>query len=290
MAARGGRTIDWGQQDDQRKIVTRVGFIGLGEQGMPMAANLAKAGFDLMVYDLRPEPMAEMAALGAKTGHSPAEVAHHAEIIEIIVVDDTQVQTIALGEGGVIANSRPGTIVAIHSTIRPSTVCNIADYGAARGVVVIDAAVSGGPHGARSHTLCYMIGGSEHAVERCRPLFETSGNARTIFHVGNVGAGMTAKLAHQVIICLNILAAHEGMLLGQRARVDLNILQEIVRAGGAQSRIADNWVRHRPPPAAGRLFFKDLALALESAHELGLGLPGAAMAQQLMEKILGSSE
>ncbi|MGH8012304.1 MAG: NAD(P)-dependent oxidoreductase [Candidatus Binataceae bacterium] len=270
--------------------MTRVGFIGLGEQGKSMAVNLATGGFDLMVHDLRADPMTELAALGAKVAQTPAEIAAHAEIVEIIVVDDAQVEAVVLGDRGVLANAPPGTIVAIHSTIHPATVRKLADRAVARGVIVSDAAVSGGPHGARTRTLCYMIGGSTHAVERCRPLFETSGNAKTIFHVGNVGAGMTAKLAHQVIISLNILAAHEGMLLGEKAGVDLTMLQEIVRAGGAQSRIADNWVRHRPPALTGRLFFKDLALALECAHELGLALPGAAMTQQLIEKLLGRNQ
>ncbi|MGH7917179.1 MAG: NAD(P)-dependent oxidoreductase [Candidatus Binataceae bacterium] len=266
--------------------MTNVGFIGLGEQGKPMAVNVAAGGFDLIVHDLRPEPMAELAGLGAKVAHTPAEVAAHAEIVEVIVVDDAQVEAVVLGDGGVLASARPGTIIALHSTILPATVRKLAERGFARGVIVIDAAVSGGPHGARTRTLCYMIGGSPDAVTRCRPLFETSGNSKSIFHVGPVGAGMTAKLAHQVIISLNILAAHEGMLLGNRAGVDPMLLQAIVRAGGAQSRIADNWVKHRPPAETGRLFFKDLALALECAHELGLGLPGAAMTQQLIEKLL----
>jgi len=133
-------------------------------------------------------------------------------------------------------------------------------------------------------TMCYMVGGNNDLVERCRPVFETS--AKSIFHVGPLGAGMTAKLAHQVIVCLNVLAAGEGMALAEKAGLDLTMVQEVVRAGGAQSRIADNWVKHKPTPNAGKLWYKDLMLALEVANELGLALPATARAQQLIEKLL----
>ena len=129
-----------------------------------------------------------------------------------------------------------------------------------------------------------MVGGDKELVERCRPVFETS--AKSIFHVGPLGAGMTAKLAHQVIICLNVLAAREGMALAAKAGLDLTMMQEVVRAGGAQSRVADNWIKNQPTPNASRLWYKDLMLALEFAGELGIALPATAMAQELIEKLL----
>ena len=262
----------------------KVGFIGLGEQGKPMAVNLANAGFDLMVHDLRREPLDELIALGAKSATSSREVGAHSEVIEIAVVDDAQVETVVLGEDGIIAGARPGSILAIHSTIRPVTIRKVAVESARRGIGVIDAPVSGGPRGAQTRTMCYMVGGDKELVERCRPLFDTS--AKSIFHVGPLGAGMTAKLAHQVVICLNVLAAGEGMALAEKAGLDLTMVQEVVRAGGAQSRIADNWVKYKPTPNAGRLWCKDLMLALELANELGLSLPATSMAQELIEKLL----
>ncbi|HSU90062.1 MAG TPA: NAD(P)-dependent oxidoreductase [Sporolactobacillaceae bacterium] len=261
----------------------KVGFIGLGEQGKPMAVNLAKDGFDLIVHDSRREPVEELIAIGAKAANSPREVAAASEVIEVAVVDDAQVEAVVMGDHGIIAGARPGSIIAIHSTIRPSSVRKIATESARRGIGVVDAPVSGGPRGAQLRTMCYMVGGDKEMVERCRPVFETS--AKSIFHVGPLGAGMTAKLAHQVIICLNILAAREGMALAAKAGLDLTMMQEVVRAGGAQSRVADNWIKNKPTPNASRLWYKDLMLALEFAAELGIALPATVLAQELIEPI-----
>lgn len=271
--------------------MTTVGFIGLGEQGKPMAVNLARdSRFDLTVYDLRTEPMNELAAVGAKVAASPREVAANSEIIEIIVVNDAQVEAVVYGPDGVLEGAQPDSVIVIHSTVRPATVHTAAERAAERGVKLIDAAVSGGARGAETRNLCYMVGGDQETVARCRRVFETSASENSIFHVGAIGAGMTAKLAHQVIICLNILAAHEGMRLGAKAGIDLKVLQDIVRAGGAQSRIADHWVKYPPKPETGVLFYKDLALALEFAHEMGLSLPGAAMTQQLIESVVNQRQ
>jgi 2-hydroxy-3-oxopropionate reductase len=265
--------------------MTKVGFIGLGEQGKPMAVNLARTdGFDLMVYDLRKGPVDELVASGARRAGSPREVGAHGDIIEVIVVDDAQVEAVVLGDDAVIASAWPGSIIAIHSTIRPATIRKIAATCASRGVGVIDAPVSGGARGAHTRTMSYMVGGDQELVNKCRPIFATSGVS--IFHLGPLGAGMVAKLAHQVIVCLNVLAAGEGMMLAKKAGLDLPMMQEVVRAGGASSRVADNWVKHQPSANAGKLWRKDLMLALECAEELGLNLKGASAAQQLIEKVL----
>jgi 3-hydroxyisobutyrate dehydrogenase-like beta-hydroxyacid dehydrogenase len=146
--------------------MTKVGFIGLGEQGKPMAINLANAdGIDLMVYDLRKEPVDELLALGAQKANSPREVGAHSDVIEVIVVDDAQVETVVLGSDGILSGARAGSIVAIHSTIRPATVRKIGAACAARGVGVIDAPVSGSSRGAHTRTMCYMIGGDKELVD-----------------------------------------------------------------------------------------------------------------------------
>jgi 3-hydroxyisobutyrate dehydrogenase-like beta-hydroxyacid dehydrogenase len=264
--------------------VLRVSFIGLGEQGKPIAVNLAKAGCDLMVHDLRVEPVRELAALGAQVAMSARDAGAYGDVIEIIVVNDAQVEAVVFGDDGVLAGARPASLIALHSTIRPATVRKVAQAAAAKGVGVVNAPVSGGARGAETRTLCYTVGGEKEAVDRCRPLFETSGN--NILHFGPLGAGMAAKLARQVIICLNVLAAHEGMIIAEKAGLDLTLMQEAIRAGGASSRIADHWVKYRPTPQAGALWYKDLALALEYAHELGAILPGAALTQQMLEKLL----
>ncbi len=263
----------------------KVGFIGLGEQGKPLAINLAKADdFELMVYDLRQEPVDELVALGARSAGSPRQLAQHSDVIDVIVVDDAQVESVVLGAEGILAGARPGSIIVVHSTIRPATVRKIAAICLERGVGVIDAPVSGGPRGAQTRTMCYMVGGAKDLVDQCRPAFETSG--KSIFHLGPLGSGMIAKLAHQVIIALNVLAAGEGMSLAKKAGLDMSMMQAVVRAGGASSRMADNWVEHRPAVSAGKLWRKDLMLALECADELGLDLPTATAAQHLIEKVL----
>ncbi|HJU09917.1 MAG TPA: NAD(P)-dependent oxidoreductase [Candidatus Binataceae bacterium] len=273
-------------------MTTRVGFIGLGNMGKPMAINLAKAGFDLMVYDLRAEPMQELAALGAKCARSADEIGRHAEMIELVVVDDAQVEAVTYGEGGVLASARPGTVIAVHSTVHPRTVRHLADLAKIKGITVIDAEVSGGERGAYAKTLCYMVGGDKRAFEKCRPLFATSGSS--IFHLGELGAGAITKLAHNLIVYVNMLAAAEGMKLAQTAGVDLAAMEQVVHAGAAQSRIADHWSHQRRlgatyttgPQGLMQLIHKDLRLALELGHDVGLSLPGAALTQQLIARIL----
>jgi 3-hydroxyisobutyrate dehydrogenase-like beta-hydroxyacid dehydrogenase len=274
-------------------MTTPVGFIGLGNIGKPMAINLAKAGFDLMVYDLRPEPMRELTALGAKAARSADEIGAHGEIIEVVVVDDAQVEAALLGEGGVFSGAKPGSIIAIHSTVHPRTVRKLAEQAAARGMTLIDAEVSGGERGAIAKSLCYMVGGDKEAFEKCRPIFATSG--ANIFHLGELGAGAITKLAHNLIVYVNMLAASEGMRLAEKAGVDLKSMEQVVHAGAAQSRVADHWSQQSNlkdtytsgPRGLMELIHKDLRLALELGHDLGLSLPGAALTQQLIQRVLG---
>ncbi|HUN59249.1 MAG TPA: NAD(P)-dependent oxidoreductase [Candidatus Binataceae bacterium] len=273
-------------------MATRVGFIGLGNIGKPMAINVAKAGYDLMVYDLRSEPLRELTALGAKAARSADEVGAHGEIIEIVVVDDTQAETVLLGEGGALSGAAPGSIIALHSTVHPRTVRKLAERAAAKGVTLIDAEVSGGERGAIAKSLCYMVGGDKAAFDKCRPIFATSG--ANIFHLGDLGSGAITKLAHNLIVYVNMLAASEGMRLAQSAGVKLETMQQVVHAGAAQSRVADHWSQQRNlkdtytsgPRGLMELMHKDLRLALELGHDLGLSLPGAALTQQLLQRVL----
>ncbi len=273
-------------------MTTRVGFIGLGNMGKHMAINIAKAGFDLMVYDLRAEPMRELTALGAKAARSADEIGAHGEIIEVVVVDDRQVEAALLGEGGALSAAKRGSIIVIHSTVHPRTVRKLAEQAAAKGVTLIDAEVSGGERGAIAKSLCYMVGGDKAAFERCRPIFATSG--ANIFHLGALGSGAITKLAHNLIVYVNMLAASEGMRLAEKAGVDLKSLEQVVHAGAAQSRVADHWSQQRKlkdtytsgPRGLMELMHKDLRLALELGHDLGLSLPGAALTQQMLQRVL----
>ncbi len=277
-------------------MTTKVGFIGLGTIGKPMAMNVVKAGFDLMVYDLREDPLKELAGLGAKIAHSAGEVGKHGEILELAVVDDAQVEAVVLGERGVLGSAAPGSIIAIHSTVLPKTARNIAELAGARGVGVLDAQVSGGERGALDRTLCYMVGGDKELLKKCRPVFATSG--ANIFHMGDIGMGATTKIIQQIIVCFNMLAMSEGMLLGERTGLDFKALQEVIHASAGQSYVADNWFERfklvaAPMPIRRQrmeVFYKSLCPALELAHDLGISLPGVALTQQLLARTLGIDE
>jgi 3-hydroxyisobutyrate dehydrogenase-like beta-hydroxyacid dehydrogenase len=261
----------------------KVGFIGLGQQGKYLAMNLAEAGYDLMVYDVRREPLEELARAGATIAGSPRAVGRHAEIVAICVLDDAQLEAVVLGPDGVLTAAAPDSVVVIHSTVEPSSIAKIVAAAAPLSIEVVDAPVSGGESGAKDKTMSYMVGGSDRAFERCLPLFRTSG--QSITRTGPSGSGIRAKLAHQLIVCLNMLAASEGMRLGRAAGLPSAILEKVVHEGGAQSRLADQWSR-LSLRSATPVFFKDLQICLKVADELGLSLPGAALVQQLLEQVV----
>jgi 3-hydroxyisobutyrate dehydrogenase-like beta-hydroxyacid dehydrogenase len=272
---------------------SKIGFIGLGTMGKPIAANIARAGFDLTVYDLREEPCKELASLGAKVAASAREVAEKSDIMEIVVVDDDQAERVVAGEHGVIHGARPGSIVAVHSTILPVTVRKIAARCRAIGVEVIDAPVSGGQKGAEDKQLCYMVGGEVGVLEKCRPVFATS--ASHIFHLGELGMGATAKMLIQIAVCLNMIAAHESELLCDKTGLDFKMFQEVLHVSAGQSFVLDHWLgRFKRPEESetvrrqrAEVFAKSLSPALELAREVGVSLPGTALAQGLLKRVLG---
>jgi 3-hydroxyisobutyrate dehydrogenase-like beta-hydroxyacid dehydrogenase len=205
------------------------------------------------------------------------------------VRDGVQVESLVLGESAMLDSMRPGSVIAIHSTIHPKIVKKIGASAQARQVGVIDAAISGGESGARLGRLAYMVGGDKEWVEKSRAVLAASGE--NIFHVGELGKGLAAKLSHQLILCINMISAYEGMLLGKKAGVDARMLQDIVHEGSAQSGVMDNWQRYNRSydtvPQGFPLFYKDLGVALEFAHDLGISLPAAGLVQQLINPILG---
>jgi 3-hydroxyisobutyrate dehydrogenase-like beta-hydroxyacid dehydrogenase len=270
---------------------SKIGFIGLGAMGKPMAANVAKAGFELTVCDLREEPCKDLAALGARVVASPREVAEKSDIIEIAVVDDAQAEQVVTGEDGVIHGARVGSIVAIHSTILPGTARKISARCRTNGVDVIDVPMSGGQIGAEERRLAYMVGGEARVLEKCRPVFVTS--ASHIFHLGEVGMGATAKMLIQIVVCLNMVAAHESELLCNKTGLDFKSFQEVLHVSSGQSNVLDTWQRFKRPeePEAIRrqraeVFAKSLSPALELAREVGVSIPGTALAQGLLKSVL----
>ena len=271
----------------------KIGFIGLGAMGKPIAANIAKAGFELSVYDLRDEPCRELAALGATAVSSAMAVAERSDIVEIIVVDDHQTEQVIAGERGLIHGAHPGLIVALHSTLLPATVRKIAASCGDKGVKVIDAPVSGGEKGAQDRQLCYMVGGDAQILETCRPVFQTS--ASHIFHLGELGMGAVAKMLIQVVVGLNMVAAHECEMLCDRTGLDFKSLQDVLHVSAGQSFVLDHWLGRFKRPGESEavrrkraeVFSKSLTPALELARDAGVSLPGTSVAQGLIMRVMG---
>jgi 3-hydroxyisobutyrate dehydrogenase len=276
-----------------------VGFIGLGDMGFPMAKNLVGNDFEAVVFDMRPDPLKTLSELGATVATSNREVGEKCEIIGICVQDDKQVEAVMLAEDGILKGAKPDTIVAIHSTVHPDTVRKLAKIAAEQGVGVIDVAVTGGAHVAEQRALCYMAGGEEQFVERCRKVFETS--ASKIVYAGELGMGMMTKLCNNLITYMELLAATEGMLLARKAGVPDEAMDAVTEHNGVVTpamsmfipmrREADKFVDDKGFQDMMRIRTeigeKDLSLAVECARELGISIPGAGLCQQLMARVFG---
>lgn len=260
-----------------------TGFIGLGEQGAPLARNLQSAGYATVVFDSRADAVEVLVANGAQGAGSAAEVSARADIVFVCVANDEQIRNVIEGDQGVVAGMAPGGLIVVNSTVSPAMIARIVDSAGAGGLDVVDAPLSGGPAGAANRTVVYFVGGSEKAINRCWPLLEVS--ARKIIRAGGSGAGARAKLVHQLILCGNILAARDGWELGRRAGLDQQVILEVIKGGAAQSLIAErlpgiSWSRH-----AAELFQKDLGLCLELSAQMDLVLPSARFLEQIIETI-----
>jgi 3-hydroxyisobutyrate dehydrogenase-like beta-hydroxyacid dehydrogenase len=275
--------------------VSAVGFVGLGQIGAPIAARLIDWPSGLVVCDLRPEATTPFAEHGAEVAATPADVAARADVISVMVLDDDQVRDVV---GAMLLVAAPGTVIAIHSTIRAATAEKLALDAAARQVDIVDAPVSGGPMGAHDGTLAVLLGGSDAAIERCRPVFERW--ATLFIHFGPVGAGTRAKLARNLITFVSYAAATEAQRLAEAAGLDLAALARVVRhsdkvTGGAGSIM----LRTTAAPMARDdpwydvlahtrdIGEKDLQLALELGDEVGVQLPFAALACERLGPGLG---
>jgi 3-hydroxyisobutyrate dehydrogenase-like beta-hydroxyacid dehydrogenase len=273
-----------------------VGFVGLGRIGKPIAANILTAGFDLMVFDVREEPMRELAQLGAKQASGLRELSEHAEVIGVAVVDDSQVEEVLMSDAGLLQSGRRDSIIMIHSTIMPGTVRKLAQAGQEKGVTVVDAPVSGGEAGARERQLCYMVGGKKDVFEKCHPILAAS--AAHIFHLGELGSGATAKMIVQVVVCINMLGTYEAELLSEKCGLDFKALQEVLRVSSGQSFVAEHWLdrfkrAEDPLPIRRRraeVFVESLAPALRLARDLDIALPGTTLARELLQRVMGVDE
>ena len=262
----------------------KIGFIGLGIMGQGMSHNLLKAGFDLTVWNRTAGRMEPLAAAGAKTAESPAQVTAVSDIVIICVSDTPDVQALVLGENGILSGARPGTLVVDCSTISPQVTRQLAAELAKQEVHLLDAPISGGSEGAANGTLSIMVGGEAAQFERALPVLQAMG--RTITHVGPTGAGQTVKLVNQILVVGTMLAVGEALLFADAGGLDLEKTLAAVSQGAAGSWMLSN----RGPQVIERdwrpgftidLQQKDLRLVLEAADQLGVPLLGTGMVFQL---------
>lgn len=261
----------------------KIGFIGLGIMGKPMAKNLLRAGYPLVVYDVVPGPVAELAAAGAQAGASCADVAAQSEVVITMLPNSPEVREAVLGPGGVLEGASPGTIVVDMSSIAPLASRELAARLAERGVAMLDAPVSGGEPKAIEGTLAIMVGGPEPVFEEVKEILSKLGASVT--HVGEIGSGNVAKLANQVIVGCNIAALGEAMVLATRAGVDPARVFQAIRGGLAGSTVMEAKMplmlaRNFKPGFRIELHIKDLTNAIETAGSLEVPSP-------LSEQVLG---
>lgn len=267
----------------------RIGFIGLGIMGKPMARNLVAAGYPLTIHNRSRGAVEELADVGATPAGSAREVAATSDTVITMLPDSPDVEAVVLGLDGVAEGIREGALYIDMSTILPAVSRRVATALSERGVDAVDAPVSGGEPAAREGNLSIMAGGTVSAVERARPIFEVLGKATT--HIGPPGAGQVAKAANQVVVALTIQAVSEALVLARKAGVDPARVRAALLGGFAQSRILDLHGQRMldgeyDPGFKLRLHRKDLAIALQIGREDQAVLLATAQVAELMDALL----
>lgn len=270
-----------------------LGFIGLGIMGKPMAKNLLKAGYSLVVYDVFPAPMEELAALGAKTADSPAAVARAVQKIITMLPDGPQVEEVVSGPNGILDAATPETVLIDMSSISPTVSRRIAVLLAVKGARALDAPVSGGEPGAINAQLAIMVGGPADLFGEVKPIFNALGKSAVL--VGDTGAGQITKLVNQILVAIHLEAMGEGLLLASKAGVDPLKVYEAIKGGLAGSNVLNAKVplvldRNFKPGFKIRLHQKDLKNALEAAGTLGLDLPVTDMVKEMVDALVAGGK
>ncbi|MFL5991561.1 MAG: 2-hydroxy-3-oxopropionate reductase [Rubrobacteraceae bacterium] len=270
-------------------MAERVGFIGLGIMGMPMARNLMEAGYELTVHNRSPEKAEELGKEGAAVAATPREVAENSDVVITMLPDSPQVREVVAGEEGVLEGISEGALLIDMSTISPVVTEELAEALKEKGASMLDAPVSGGDVGAIEGTLSIMVGGEQADFQRAKPLFEAMG--KTITHVGPTGAGQVTKAANQVVVALTIEAVSEALVLGSAGGVSAEKILEVLGGGLASNKVMEvkreKFLSHNFEPG-GKVEFhhKDLGIALAAGREYGVVLPAAAVVDQLFEALI----
>jgi 2-hydroxy-3-oxopropionate reductase len=261
-----------------------IGFIGLGIMGKPMARNLLKAGYPLVVHSRSRGPVDEIVKAGARGATSPRDVAAQCEVLITMLPNSPDVEQVALGKDGIAEGARRGLVFVDMSTISPIVSRKVGEALAPRGVAMLDAPVSGGEKGAIDGALSIMVGGDKATFDRVLPIFQAMG--KTITLLGPLGMGGFTKLANQIIVAVNLTALAEALTLGKKAGLDRELLLTALGGGLAGSKCLDqkkaNYIAGTYNPGFKvDLHFKDLGLIMESARALGVPLPATAVVQEL---------
>ena len=264
-----------------------VGFIGLGLMGRPMAKNLLKAGYPLVVHSRSQGPVDDVVAAGATRASSPAEIAQQATRIITMVPDSPDVERVLDGPDGVFSAMQPGTIVIDMSSIAPGVARRLAERCAAAGGTMLDAPVSGGDIGAINGMLSIMVGGDAEAFAAAKPLFEVMGNPEKVLHIGPAGAGQLCKLCNQMVIGGTLAAVAEALALARKAGVDGGKVREALLGGFAQSRVLEVHGERAlkgtyTPGFKTHLYAKDLRNVIATLAEHNTPAPVTAIVQQLV--------
>ena len=267
----------------------KIGIIGLGLMGKSIARNILKAGFPLTVHNRSQAAVDELVAEGAQRAASPAEVAAQVDVVFTNLPDTPDVELVVLGENGIISGAHPGLIWIDNSTIKPAAARALSQRLAEKGVLSLDAPVSGGDVGARNGTLAVMVGGPADALEKALPVLQAMG--KTITHVGAAGAGQVAKAANQIMVAAQMVAMGELLIFSQKAGVDPQKVVEAIKGGAAQCWTLDVkpprlFAGNRTPGFKAAMQAKDLNIIMETAREYGIPLPSAAVDAQLYNAML----
>jgi len=267
-------------------VSERIGFIGLGIMGRPMAGHLVKAGYAVTVWNRTAAKAADLVKSGARQGASPKDVAAQSDITVIMVADTPDVRQVVLDANGVLEGARRGSVVVDMSTISPVATREIAGRLAERGVEMLDAPVSGGEKGAIDAALSIMVGGKPEVFERVLPVFQRMG--KNVIHIGGHGAGQVTKACNQLVLSLTILGVAEAIHLARKAGVDPSRVRSALLGGFAQSRVLElhgqrMLEENYTPGFRTRLYHKDMGIVTETGRALGMPLLGAGLAAQLYQ-------
>ncbi|MFZ5888103.1 MAG: NAD(P)-dependent oxidoreductase [Chloroflexota bacterium] len=278
----------------KESFMLKVGYIGLGLMGKSIARNILKAGFPLVVHNRSRAAVDELVAEGVSAAFSPREVAAQVDVVFTNLPDSPDVEQVVLGENGIIEGAHEGLIYVDNSTIKPAVARRIAEKLAAKGVLALDAPVSGGDIGARDGTLTIMVGGEASALEKVMPVFKAMG--KTVTHVGGAGAGQVAKAANQIMVAAQMVAMGELLVFAKKAGVDPRKVVDAIKGGAAQCWTLDVkpprlFAGNRQPGFKAHMQLKDLKIILETAKEYDIPVSGteanASLFQQMIDLGMG---